>query len=156
MSFSHTSIMKIDLKEVSLQQIYNQLESEHFFTSDSKLFLQKSYATNSFTIGIRRNKMVAAQWHEVNQTKAKGELIIKSRYKNWFFPGYAMAGLPALILLLDWSESESSILVIFILMILGTILLTLFFAWADLREQAKAIERELIIRYNFLLRKKPG
>ena len=152
--FSKNRIIETDLKGMTLRDIFIRLNEEKFFKNQYSFFLIEEVDENHLIFGVPRNKITSEQIHEIKYSENNKRISIRSKYKNWFFPGFLMYGLPILALLLDWKNLTLENLAVFILIILGITFFISIIAFPSLVEDSKNIERELAIRANYLLRQK--
>lgn len=143
-----------DLKGLSLNDLLNKLIEENYFKSEKEFSLVRIVNENEIIFAVPRNKVTPRQIHNFKYLKNENKVVIRSKYKNWFFPSFLMYMLPLLSIILGWNELTTDYLKIISLLLLGITLFISIFAFTSLNESSKQIQRELIIRANFLLRKK--
>ena len=149
---SQNRVLAFDMRTVCLRDIVIHLQQENFFTDDEAFHLIEIADDHYVSLSTRPNKILTSQIHEFRYLPEEKRLFINSRYTSWIFPGFFMMVLPLYVLGISWASQEWSKVVIAAALMVGIILLVLFFAAISLGEDSKNIEREITIRLNYLLR----
>jgi positive regulator of sigma E activity len=144
----------IDLKIFSLLDILNQLKAENFFAAEQAFYLNKVVDENHLIFSVPRNKMTTRQIHEVKYEEKEKRILINSQYESIFFPSLLIYAMPLFPMIVGWNNLSQKKLIALALMIVATTLFISIFAYVSLIEDSKKIERELVIRLNYLLRQK--
>jgi len=151
--FLKNKTLDADLGKFTLATALEQLEQEHFFKDNYDYFLEEKVNENHLKFGVYRDKLTASQTHEFEYDKEKKVIQISSYYSHWLFPGLLIYGmlLPLTFGSLEGLKEEwrtFSVLAILIAVINFSAI------FLSLRERAKEIERDLILRLNYLNRQK--
>ncbi len=88
-------------------------------------------------------------YHYIQYFPEDKKIVTKSHYQNSFRTPYLYIFLPLVAL---FFAKEKDVYPIFILTALSIFIFTTCFLYVSIRSEAKAIERELIIRINYLRR----
>ena len=149
-------IIDADLKVVSLLDVLNKMKSENFFDRDKSFYLDKLLDENYFVFEVPREKIFPRQIHELKYLDKEKHILITSGYKyqSMLFSFFLANGMPLGMIVLTWNDLTIEKLTFFGLMIIGCTLFLLIGSFLSLREDSKNIEREIIIRLNYLLRQK--
>ncbi len=140
----------VDFLDVTLEDLAIYLKNEGFYKF-SDFYLSDILGENEVVFHVRQNKLFGKQVQTFNYSPSEKRLTIKSKYK--LFPGFyiLLIGMLSMSLQLyvdyaNWIKiSITALLMIFLGIIFGRL---------NLQFDAKAIERELMIRLKHLLRQK--
>ena len=147
----------VDFLGITLEDLVTFLKNENFFRKSfwyengQGFYVEKLVNANEVVFQVRRNRLFGKQVQTFNYSPSEKRLTIKSKYK--LFPGFyiLLIGMLSMSLQLyvdyaNWIKiSITALLMIFLGIIFGRL---------NLQFDAKAIERELMIRLKHLLRQK--
>ena len=144
--------IKIDFFEITFEDIAIHLENEDFFR-EKDFYLIEPVTKNKLVFHIYANKLFGPQIQLFKYNQSKKELTIKSRYKYKIFPGFyvVLIGLLSLTIQLQYNYEYwiKYITTIILMLFLGFV-----FGYLNLQYDSKLIERELVIRLKYILRKR--
>jgi len=90
-----------DFREITLLDILNKLEKEHFFNPEQSIQLVKKVDANHLIFSVAQTKVTPAQLHEFKYLEKEKVMSIKSTYQNYFFPSILMYMLPLTAIFFD-------------------------------------------------------
>lgn len=151
--FSQERAFEVDLKTLSLNDLLDKMKEESYFNSEKEFYFIELLDENEILFGVPRDRANPKQIHSFKYLKDKKKIQIKSKYKHYFFPSFLLYAMPILLTALEWNELRTEVLNTIALMFVGITLFILISAFLSLKESSKHIERELMIRVNYLLRK---
>ena len=149
-------IIEADLKVVSLLDVLNKMKSENFFAREQSFYLDKLVNENHFIFYVPRDKVSPKQIHELKYLDKEKHISIKSEYKyqGILFSIFLINGMPLGLIILSWNDLTKELFMVYGLMIIICTLFILIASFLSLKDGSKNIEREIIIRLNYLLRQK--
>lgn len=151
--FSQEREFGVDLKTLSLNDLLDKMKEENYFNSEKEFYFIELLGENEILFGVPRDRANPKQIHRFKYLKDKKKIQIKSKYKHYFFPSFLLYAMPILLTALEWNELRTEVLNTIAFMFVGMTLFILISAFLSLKESSKHIERELMIRVNYLLRK---
>lgn len=153
--FKLTREIDADLKELSLSDILNRLESENFFSNSPAFCFLEKIDKNHLVFYTPRNKAVPREIYNFKYFPEKRKIIINGKYENFIFPClitylFPIFGLYAYLM----SENQTTEQLIGLFWIfIGVSIYCGVIIFTGLNG-SHHIEREISIRVNYLLREK--
>lgn len=95
--------MKVDLKELSLNDIIDKLQEEQHFSQKKEFSLIDIIDNNHIVFSVPRQRIIPKQIHALHYLKDGHEIIITSHYNNLFLP-ILFAALPICSMIFGWND----------------------------------------------------
>jgi len=146
--------VKIDLLGVTLNDILKKSEDIYQPKEKRDDQLVRVVNENHLIFFVPRDRITPKGVHEFEYFEEKKEILIKSKYKSIFFPGFLYYLIPISSMYFVGTELILQEWKTFFLLILGITIFILFAAITGLISDSKGFERNILIVFKHILRQK--
>ena len=144
--FKRTAELEVDLRNKSLQEVMNLPEKAQAWRQD--FYAAKSRHSNHVEVRVKDLRGFYGGIHNFEYDEAKKKVSISSKYDSGSYFIYSILILPIMMLFFD-SKNPNAHKVLWGMTIVFFIYSTLQLC-IGIRLESKRIERELVLRINFL------
>jgi len=149
--FTRTSTIPANLGKFNLQQLMNFPTRKEALLED--FYLEKVFSDDHIQISIIAGRRYDVGIHDFKYNSAKNEIILFSKYKRSAF-GIYLAPALLLIPLINISSFTNQEMITYLITLLFAFIGFTLLMKIGINNQSKEIERELVLRINYLYRNK--
>jgi len=143
--YSKTNILKVDLFKITIDDAINFPDKEN--AGLEEYYVSQVYSNNHIEVSVVQTETYTSGVHDIKYDIDKKEIAIYSRFRNSAFLIYGFLIMPLIPI---FSKQEFSLALVGIT-ITFFVAITLFLG-ITIRSESKDIEREMILRINYLRR----
>ncbi len=142
---------KANMGTISFADVLERLERENFY-EEGYFELEEKINKDWILFSAPGDRVTSSQVYEFKYDRDRKEIVIKGRYKSIFFPALlSLYALPIIFFLLDRDLSKLKTIMPVVVLFSIFILIAGYFR---LRTNSKAIERDVVIRINAILKER--
>ena len=147
--FERKKSIDINLGKLTMEEIMNFLGEKN--AGSEEFYLKEVFNSNHVQIGVAQNKTYSSGIHDFEYDTQAEQIKIFSRFRNSAFLVYLYSILPLTPLI--FGENSGNVLPLIGMTVACFIFLTLLLVFG-IRSESNEVEREMVIRINYLNRNK--